>query len=248
MNRNPIANTEAAEILKEYNGGTGLTVTQLGKKYSRQNCTIVRFLRRQGVFVKKASWDKSSCKLTPELVEKIGEAYKAGESQDALGLRFGMSATLIRKALARAGVESRESWQPATTVRYDSTHAHCSSCGERKTLDQFYNDSKTGTPLYICKECFRWEHRLREYGITREQYGALFTAQEGKCACCCLRWGGNAKHPDLVVDHDHATGKIRGLLCPDCNQMLGHAKDSQDTLQKALAYLQLHQSPPAGTL
>ena len=76
----------------------------------------------------------------------------------------------------------------------------------------------------------------RRYGITPEEYQALSDAQNGLCRICQGPPQGRWKR--LHVDHDHATGKVRGLLCHWCNNMLGHAKDSPTVLQAAIAYLQ----------
>lgn len=81
----------------------------------------------------------------------------------------------------------------------------------------------------------------RRYGITEEDYKALFEAQEGKCAVCGGQQGrvhpatGEPKH--LAVDHDHDTNEIRGLLCDACNQGIGIFKDDPDRLLAAAAYL-----------
>ena len=99
------------------------------------------------------------------------------------------------------------------------------------------------------KKCYRQAHRekyaayLREYrkthrdghlqdryGITEAEYERLRTAQHGCCAIC----GQKAK---LCVDHDHATGKVRGLLCHNCNRALGGFKDRLDSLRNAVKYL-----------
>jgi hypothetical protein len=76
------------------------------------------------------------------------------------------------------------------------------------------------------------------YGIDIDEYNKMFDEQEGKCAIC-------GKHRNefkngLSVDHDHQTGKIRALLCNNCNPLLGHAKESIDILQKAIKYLEKH--------
>lgn len=73
---------------------------------------------------------------------------------------------------------------------------------------------------------------LRTYGISEEEYNILFNSQNGKCKIChCVS---NRK---LSVDHSHSTGKIRGLLCHNCNVGLGHFKDDPILLQTALEYL-----------
>ena len=76
---------------------------------------------------------------------------------------------------------------------------------------------------------------LRYYGLTGPDYDAIFEAQGGACRIC-------AKTPaqlgdDLVIDHDHATGIVRGLLCRCCNLGLGHFEDSGQLLNSALDYL-----------
>ena len=77
------------------------------------------------------------------------------------------------------------------------------------------------------------EKRIRElYNMSSETYIALFDSQNGKCAICGLY-----SKIDLAVDHDHKTGKIRGLLCKSCNLSLGHAKDNIDVLEKMILYL-----------
>jgi hypothetical protein len=80
------------------------------------------------------------------------------------------------------------------------------------------------------------EHRrrLKRYGLSEEQYNNMLLLQKNKCAICeVILTVGRGTH----VDHCHATGKVRGILCYYCNTMLGQAKDSTQTLQKAILYL-----------
>lgn len=235
MHKTPISPDESKTILADY--AAGVTVTQLGKKYDRQNCTIVRFLRKAGVFVKKENWDKSSAKLTPETVAEIGKEYQKGATQDALAARYGISQTLVRNALEKAGVQSRSRGKQTNFSRVQNDTAYCSSCDTRKPISEFHMNLATGLPMYQCKECSRWGKRAKAYGISREEYKKLFEAQGGRCKCCGKAYQGTESHPDLVVDHDHATGAVRGLLCPDCNKGLGSFKDSKEALLGALAYL-----------
>ena len=73
----------------------------------------------------------------------------------------------------------------------------------------------------------------RNYGITIEQYDALLVKQNGLCAIC-QNVSGRKK---LSVDHDHQTGKVRGLLCNPCNLSLGGFKDRSKLLAQAIIYL-----------
>ncbi len=75
-----------------------------------------------------------------------------------------------------------------------------------------------------------------KYGITLEQRDALLAAQQGKCALCGapIRFGGPGS---AVVDHCHASGKIRAILCHLCNVGLGSFRDNPTLLDKAKQYL-----------
>lgn len=71
------------------------------------------------------------------------------------------------------------------------------------------------------------------YDLTPEEHAKMMHDQKGVCAICEKL--PNGKRP-LVVDHNHTTGKVRGLLCYGCNRAL-HILEAADLLQKALAYL-----------
>ncbi len=73
----------------------------------------------------------------------------------------------------------------------------------------------------------------RNYGITIEDYDRMFAAQGGVCKIC----GNHQRYQKLAVDHDHKTGKVRGLLCVHCNRALGHMFDSPLRLIRAAEYL-----------
>lgn len=82
-----------------------------------------------------------------------------------------------------------------------------------------------------------WEskkyHYRKLYGITPKEYESLLTAQGGVCAIC----GGIDPKRSLGVDHNHDTGKIRGLLCMSCNIGIGNLDDNVELLTKAIVYL-----------
>jgi hypothetical protein len=77
------------------------------------------------------------------------------------------------------------------------------------------------------------EHLKKRYGLTLADYDALLAEQGGVCAIC--------RSPPtsirLAVDHCHATGTVRGLLCTNCNQAIGKLNDSPELLRSAINYL-----------
>ena len=78
-----------------------------------------------------------------------------------------------------------------------------------------------------------WQH----YKLTINAFDKMLDDQDGCCAICgTTEPGGRGWH----VDHDHATGKNRGLLCTNCNVGIGHFKDTPALLELAASYLRLH--------
>lgn len=79
-------------------------------------------------------------------------------------------------------------------------------------------------------------NRLRLYGVTADEFRALLDAQSGRCAICETDDPGGKGN--WHVDHCHATGAIRGLLCHHCNLLLGNARDEPTRLRAAADYLE----------
>ena len=78
--------------------------------------------------------------------------------------------------------------------------------------------------------------RLRRiFGITLSQYEDMFRLQNGGCAICHKQ---NLNGRRLAVDHNHATGTVRGLLCHKCNVGLGHFFDNAEAIRAAADYLE----------
>ena len=78
---------------------------------------------------------------------------------------------------------------------------------------------------------------LRRYGLNEEQFAAMVKAQHGVCAICSRPPQKRKGTAILHVDHDHQTGKVRGLLCYECNWAMGKFNDSPALLFKAATYL-----------
>lgn len=91
------------------------------------------------------------------------------------------------------------------------------------------------------KAAYDHGYRLREYGITVDEYDAMLDAQAHACASCRTpfdRGGPKTRRPH--VDHCHASGKVRALLCHACNVSLGQMQDNPERVRALLAYLESH--------
>lgn len=131
----------------------------------------------------------------------------------------------------------------------------CKKCNIEKDIKDFGKRKHTGDGLETsCRRCYQkrtdeWkaanpEKRYkstfksalkRKFSLTLEQYQEMLDKQLCSCALCFKIKKKEDKA--LAVDHCHDTGKIRGLLCSECNLMLGLAKDNKETLKRALEYL-----------
>ncbi len=120
----------------------------------------------------------------------------------------------------------------------------CAGCSQEST------PNRTGNFPKYCAACMKDNHRVRirkdrrrkglweSYKMTPSEYQKMYDEQKGLCLICNqTTQGRGAKRNTLAVDHNHATGKIRGLLCIHCNSGLGYFRDNKDLLQQAIIYL-----------
>jgi Recombination endonuclease VII len=121
----------------------------------------------------------------------------------------------------------------------------CKDCHEDKPEEEFprNRNSASGRGSY-CKPCHnlrtrasrarvggaRRYHLRYRYGITEDEIATMKALQDGRCAICRLREA-------TQVDHDHASGKVRGILCLQCNAGLGALRDDPRLVYQAIDYL-----------
>ena len=131
----------------------------------------------------------------------------------------------------------------------------CPECNIRKPFSEYHKNSGTADKIHnICRVCCQkqtqayrdtLDHRERglkdRYGLTKEDYNNKLT-QQGRCCAVCGTTDPKSYHGYFMVDHCHATGKVRALLCHNCNSGLGHFKDNTEFLQKAIEYLNAHRT------
>jgi len=145
-----------------------------------------------------------------------------------------------RKRQSRAGKAVRE------VHDVPADHKWCPDCDTAKPLEEFCRNrsTKSGYAAY-CKSCHnersregrerlygggREYHLRARYGIGQVHVDAMLAAQGGLCAVC-------SKPDPEHVDHDHASGEVRGMLCFNCNQALGNVRDNIAVLSELIGYL-----------
>jgi hypothetical protein len=152
-------------------------------------------------------------------IKPLDEFYKASGTRD--GRRGDCKACNLAKRAAKyrenpnAYIDRVKRWQEENPERYQKRQQEYRDSGKKAIAD-------------------RKSYLKRTYGMSIEQFDAMLEAQGGACAIC------RQPRPDertLHVDHDHATGAIRGLLCFKCNNALGDFDDSLDLFTAATNYL-----------
>lgn len=139
-------------------------------------------------------------------------------------------------------LEAKREAQRASNRRYAARHREERAAYGREWRkqhpDKAYAQAKRWRAAHpeAVTRFYRRRRLRKEFGLTEAQYTAMAATQGGLCAIC-----GQAPEYALEVDHDHATGQVRALLCRLCNRMLGLAKDDPARLASAIRYLAAHQ-------
>lgn len=115
--------------------------------------------------------------------------------------------------------------------RSDYKHRYKSACKLCSREDPKLKAERNKKWIENNAEHFKDKTLLRKFGISLSDYNKLLTKQDNRCAIC--RISKSDLRRDLSVDHDHATGKVRGLLCDPCNIGLGLFKDNKILLNNA---------------
>lgn len=133
----------------------------------------------------------------------------------------------------------------------------CTKCGETKPLSEYSHKRPTGRKPGLqprCKSCAvedtrEWYRKNKDkaknsrlvsaYGITLQEYEGVIAKQNNRCLICGVKFKTKKVGPDSpVVDHCHSTGRVRGILCNECNRGLGYFRDSPQALRQAANYLE----------
>ena len=131
-----------------------------------------------------------------------------------------------------ANAVSRENWKLRSTEKVEKTKAQAKRWRQNADPDKVW--------------WYRVKAKLDQYGLTLDSYHALAEKQNFLCAVCGEspkpRKKKSAEFDDFVIDHDHTTGELRGLLCNTCNIGIGMLQDSPTVALSAAVYLEHHHS------
>lgn len=111
---------------------------------------------------------------------------------------------------------------------------------EKDRAQQHRSDRKRTEQRAISLEArrkYQATQRRIKYGISNSDYDRMFDEQSNVCAICKC-----SSEKTLCIDHNHETGKVRGLLCHRCNLVIGNAKENINTLEESIRYLQKHEN------
>ena len=152
----------------------------------------------------------------------------------------------MTKICSKCNIEKSYNYFNKNTKNRDGHSGKCKSC----LIDykkQYYIKNKK----FVDEKNSEWfktnpdktslikrRHVLKKYGLTIKEYDEMVKSRNNKCDICFNSEKGKNISDSLCVDHCHKTGKIRGLLCRNCNSALGQFKDSLDNLQSAMLYLE----------
>lgn len=109
----------------------------------------------------------------------------------------------------------------------------CLDCEIEKPVEEFHYNSTSRRPFPYCKSCLALRGRMRQYRISRAE--AALLAMKWTCDACGEPISDQRSQH---IDHDHETGRVRGVLCHGCNLGIGHLGDRPETVRRALDYLE----------
>ena len=182
---------------------------------------------------------------------KILDLYHGGKSAKAIAKNMGFDhhrmTDFIRKAtgseVLKKGCYGSGGYHGIGVDRSAETEGYmtCADCLTLKPVSEFVRsvNAAYGGHMVYCKPCW-YEKSTRKaqlkkyYGMTPELYSSMLDAQGGLCAICHKACKSGHR---MSVDHCHATGRIRGLLCKNCNNAIGLMCDDIDILKAAILYL-----------
>jgi hypothetical protein len=174
---------------------------------------------------------------------EIIQLYLLGYSLEDLAEKFLTNPIRIKSLLTGNGISIRSKGRKSSLLPELNKKRCSGKCKQILPLSAFYKNISTVTRRsYECKACIKERlgrkrfPAITKYNLSYTQYRQMCEGQEFKCLIC------QEKPKRLCIDHDHATNKVRGLLCAKCNSGIGLLGDSASNILRAAKYLNAHRS------
>lgn len=159
------------------------------------------------------------------------------------------TANEYNRVIREGGIGNRQKFKNLRIAAIKRGNFICATCKDEKPIEQFYKIEKGHAEYFglscSCRTCSLIRGRKskikKRYNLTEQEHIALYNSQEGKCAICDtpIKFESNKEDRNSIgnVDHCHITGKVRGMLCNDCNRGMGFLKDDPEIVMKVYKYL-----------
>jgi len=180
--------------------------------------------------------------LTDQEKKNIIDEYKGGRTLRDIGVSIGVSWMTVKRVLEDHRIPRRSPGRRRSFPK----ERKCTICKRSKPLESFVKEARQYSGYgYICKACHQIrmkKYSITKFGIAQKKFEQMLTAQGEGCVICGRKFGhkkGRSGLPTrLVIDHEHKTGKIRGLLCSRCNSGIGIFEEKIELLEAAIKYLE----------
>jgi hypothetical protein len=137
-----------------------------------------------------------------------------------------------RRELYAANPDKIREYNRSVRVKYRGKYSEYAK--EYRTKNAALVKAKKAAHYKLNKEAYRSKQLMRKYGVSLDEYNAMYAFQHGRCAIC------GESHPVLMVDHCHNSKRVRKLLCNKCNAGLGFFRENVQLLENAIDYIQQH--------
>lgn len=127
----------------------------------------------------------------------------------------------------KRSIEDRQKMSKQKSVKYidKGITGLCKFCNK-----EFIKSIHNQIYCKVCAPTNKFVGLIRKYNISHTEYLEMLSVNDGNCDICLIEVATD-------IDHDHSTGKVRGMLCHNCNMILGHAKDNVNILNGSIEYL-----------
>lgn len=139
-----------------------------------------------------------------------------------------------------ATIEEKRAYWRKKAAQYRIDHPDRVAATNKRSYQKHYTEKRANQKRYASSDTAKARARSRSlmnrYGMTIDSWNQLFDRQNGTCAICKTNLE-KLESRHVHVDHDHVTNAIRGILCHNCNTMIGLARDNSEILNAAINYL-----------